>query len=1311
MDSLPSGFSFDVAIFDEAHKTAGRSGAKFSTGLSDNNIPIDKRVFFTATPRHYDVSNRDKHGDAKKVFSMDDTDTYGPIVHKLSFSKAVSMDPPVITGYKVAISVVTQDDVDREILRQGIVMVDGDSVRAKQVAHQLALKAAVDKYGVRKIFSFHSTVKSADVFTGNGNKSIATHLPEFRCMHINGKMRTAQRSRLLIDFAEADKAILSNARCLTEGVDVPAVDMVAFLSPKKSVVDIVQATGRAMRKSEGKEIGYVLIPVFLERAKGETFEQSVQNSDFQNVWNVLNQLQEHDDLLEHTIRMLKRDEGETGHFDPSSLKEKIEVLANEIDLDSLQKAITAECVRTVGESWFKRYGQLIAYKKEHGNCNVPARYDKVSGFSTWVVYQRVYRNKGTLEAEKIRLLDEIGFNWDPRGEKWNERYSELVDYKARFGNCRVSQTWKENPQLAKWVGGQRKDRRNASMPQDRIDLLENIGFEWTIPTGTWENRFAELVAYKERFGDTRVPAKWEENQFLGQWVARQRYHKRKGILSQEKTDALEQIGLEWDLRNTASEEANELHLKKLTDFHKENGHLRLENNKENSATLAWLRSQRQKNRDGSIDFAVQSTLDNFGFEWDSRNNRIDAGWEDRYLEILDLLTNPDEVGKLTQAQKDWLRRQREKIRENSISENRKQQILELEEIRKASKPKNRTTGKTPAEILGSWDDCYSKLNSAHRERGNYLYSFIDYKDEVLESWVSNVRKAQRGRRLNYDHRSMLDAIGFHWDTNEALWQIQFLKFKDNSVDPNEFNLWIRYQRKQFRENKLPSHRQTLLENAGIEWDPYDAQWNEMYKELLSYTTPEGSLPSITKIEDEKIRNWATTQRRLKKRGKLQSSRERKLNDIGFQWENETPQIDHAWLTMLSKLSDYFDENQHFEVSQGTDRQLSSWISYQRKKHSEGTLTEDKIALLEEIDFPWSNDQSIAKEIEWNAMFIELLNWNTAHGSCSFAELNNAGKGALVRWLKYQLKKKSERELTEQQGSLLGSLSTIQKDAYSDKWDEMYSKLQDYKEEFENCVVPANWERDPELARWVRTQRQSARNGSLKDERRARLDNINFEWQVLPSNEPPPSWNERYEELRIFYQANGHTSVPRTTAKGKSLAMWLSSQRVERKNGRLSKAQEDLMNELQVDWDPVGNKWLQYFDEMKEFIQKNGHSRVPQKSELGRWAHSQRQYRKKAMPVMENRIPLLDEIGFEWEIKPPTRSWDEMFEALRAFKEERGHCNVPQNWKEDKQLGKWVNHRRGDYKLGKLTEDMIQKLESLGFVWNTRPNYKRGVSAK
>ncbi len=99
------------------------------------------------------------------------------------------------------------------------------------------------------------------------------------------------------DFRAAARAVMSNARCLTEGVDVPAVDMVAFLSPRRSRVDIVQATGRAMRRSPGKTTGYVLVPLYVELAAGETVEAAVSRSDFDEVWDVLHSLQEQDDVL------------------------------------------------------------------------------------------------------------------------------------------------------------------------------------------------------------------------------------------------------------------------------------------------------------------------------------------------------------------------------------------------------------------------------------------------------------------------------------------------------------------------------------------------------------------------------------------------------------------------------------------------------------------------------------------------------------------------------------------------------------------------------------------------------------------------------------------------------------------------------------------------------------------------------------------------------------------------------------------------------------------------------------------------------
>jgi predicted helicase len=244
---------FDLAMFDEAHKTAGRQGAKFGFALEDRNIQIAKRVFLTATPRHYDVRKKDQEGDKALVYSMDDPATYGPIVHTLSFAQAARLG--IICNYKIIISVVTSDMVNAELLNRGEVLVEGDVVRARTVANQIAIQKACEVHDLKKIFSFHRKVASARDFTGDTARSIKAHLRGYSAYHVNGEMQTARREREMRAFREADRAIMSNARCLTEGVDVPAVDVVAFLSPRKSKVDIVQAVGRAMRKTDGKKIG------------------------------------------------------------------------------------------------------------------------------------------------------------------------------------------------------------------------------------------------------------------------------------------------------------------------------------------------------------------------------------------------------------------------------------------------------------------------------------------------------------------------------------------------------------------------------------------------------------------------------------------------------------------------------------------------------------------------------------------------------------------------------------------------------------------------------------------------------------------------------------------------------------------------------------------------------------------------------------------------------------------------------------------------------------------------------------------------
>ena len=178
-------------------------------------------------------------------------------------------------------------------------------------------------------------------------------------------------------FAEGDRTLISNARCLTEGVDVPAVDMVAFLSPKRSRIDIVQATGRAMRKNDvtQKTTGYVLLPLFLEEQVGEPVEEAVVRSNFDEVWAVLQALQEHDEVLAETITQMRDARDFTGSFDDRTFREKVEVLAPNISLDILHQAITTKILDAlviVHSSWESMFA---------GPCQVQA--------SSWALRRRV----------------------------------------------------------------------------------------------------------------------------------------------------------------------------------------------------------------------------------------------------------------------------------------------------------------------------------------------------------------------------------------------------------------------------------------------------------------------------------------------------------------------------------------------------------------------------------------------------------------------------------------------------------------------------------------------------------------------------------------------------------------------------------------------------------------------------------------------------------------------------------------------------------------------------------------------------------
>ena len=477
-----AGYTFDMGIFDEAHKTTGREGAAFSYALSDERLRIRKRLFFTATPRHYDIRHRDKEGEFR-VQSMDDPQVYGMRAHTLSFASAAKRD--IICPYKVVISLIDKHMVSDFARKHGITQIETDHMRARWVASLLAFRQAVENTGATKALTFHSRVKAAEEFASDTLHGIGRYLNSYDVRHVHGKQRSSERKALIDAFRHAEKGVLTNARCLTEGVDVPAVDMVAFLDPKQSRIDIAQATGRAMRKPQGastKTVGYVVVPLFAADFEQNSLDEAIESEAFDQVADVLNALQEHDEDLLDIIRELRERKGAGKPFDLTRLREKVKVIGPSVDLERLTTSISIAIADRIGISWEEWYGRIKAYKQREGHCRVPATYrDPASGvrLGGWVGKQR--EGKDTMLPERRERLDALGFVWDVLGAWWEEGVSSFERYRQAHGDGLVPARYRDPAsgyRLGKWVSHRRNSKDTLS-PERRAQL-DALGFVWKV---------------------------------------------------------------------------------------------------------------------------------------------------------------------------------------------------------------------------------------------------------------------------------------------------------------------------------------------------------------------------------------------------------------------------------------------------------------------------------------------------------------------------------------------------------------------------------------------------------------------------------------------------------------------------------------------------------------------------------------------------------------------------------------------------------------------------------------------------------------
>ncbi|GAA9394580.1 DEAD/DEAH box helicase family protein [Helicobacter pylori] len=374
----------DLIICDEAHRTVGAMYSSnerddknaFTLCHSDGNIQAKKRLYMTATPKVYSESSKARAKESDNaIYSMDDEGIFGEEIYTLNFTRAIALD--LLTDYKVMILAVRKEDlsgvtnsVNKKISR---LEAEGTKLDKKLINNEFVCKIIGTHKGLAKkdlialddenkedhnlqnkydttpsqrAINFCKSINTSKNIKDSFETIMECYNEELKKKsfknltisidHIDGTMNCKVRLEKLEELNEFKPntcKVLSNARCLSEGVDVPALDSIVFFDGKSAMVDIIQAVGRVMRKAKHKKRGYIILPIALEESEIQNLDEAVNNTNFKNIWKVIKALRSHDPSLvdeatfKEKIKIFGSDDNnndETNQDDEGSTKDKTE---------------------------------------------------------------------------------------------------------------------------------------------------------------------------------------------------------------------------------------------------------------------------------------------------------------------------------------------------------------------------------------------------------------------------------------------------------------------------------------------------------------------------------------------------------------------------------------------------------------------------------------------------------------------------------------------------------------------------------------------------------------------------------------------------------------------------------------------------------------------------------------------------------------------------------------------------------------------------------------------------------------------------
>lgn len=603
---------FDLAIADEAHNLAGHPRTDFRVVLGQE-LPAAARVFMTATQIGASAAaTAPGWDDWSAPISMDDVALFGEVAYRLDFATAISQQ--LLSDYEVLIY----------------------ETPGEQTPDPVAALAAAAGPELSRVLTFHGRVAKARAFAAAVN---GQHLPDGRrvqAVAVAGSDSAAHRAQALRLLEEKDPntlVVVSSARCLAEGVDVPAVDGILFADPKSSDISTIQAIGRVLRRAPGKRVGKILIPVCYRPDLDE--DTTLSTSSFAAVWRILRGLRSLDERLATELTTLARHPSRRGVSDGSRRPARVT-----FDLPSAASLTTlvTRLVETVCPAWDAFFTELETFTLEHGCAHPPASNTRLA---TWCESQRKAYRRGMLLPDRAAALRSLpGWTWDAQMRAWTEQWKTVYGLAHTTGLDLNNSTTMTRPlpvrmgtgrvcTIGRWCAQQRILARHGDLDPARREHLTRIrGWVWDAVSEVDAANLDLLAEYTAWKGSANPPADYvDDEQPVGWWVEQLRRRRVVGTLSQALLDELEvstpgagQTGaLRWERHQTQWQ----LGLDALRQYAAREGRCRMpDQHIEQFAGLpillgVWCTRQRHEHRHGNLDPARTAALEAIdGWLWE-----------------------------------------------------------------------------------------------------------------------------------------------------------------------------------------------------------------------------------------------------------------------------------------------------------------------------------------------------------------------------------------------------------------------------------------------------------------------------------------------------------------------------------------------------------------------------------------------------------------------------------------------------------------------------------------------------------------------